>query len=170
MEMKKFVFIDESIRDQYTIAAVIVPINRVGEYRKEMSRLRAKRARSFHMGQERRQRQDVAVRTLASLNYCELITTSSSNPIQALARQDCLRSLVSYLPGDDYHLILDQTNQDSYDRETILRLRFHSRRDIDFVHLERSQDPGLWGADIVAWLSSRPRLASLEILQLKSHA
>lgn len=168
--MKKFVFIDESIRDQYTIAAVIVPITKVGEYRKEMSRLRAKRARSFHMGQERKPRQDAAVRTLASLSYCQLLTTSSSNPIQALARQDCLGSLVSYLLGDDYHLVLDQTNQDSQDRDTILRLRFDSRGDIDFVHLERSQDPGLWGADIVAWCSGKPRLTSLEIIRLKSHA
>lgn len=168
--MKKFVFIDESIRTQYTIAAVIVPITKVAEYRKEMAQLRAKGARTFHMGKERKPRQDAAVRTLARMGYCELVSATSSSRVQALARQECLRTLVSYLPGDEYHLVLDRTNQDSRDRDTILRLRFESRRVLDFVHLERSHDPGLWGADIVAWFSGRPRPPKLEIKRLSSHA
>ena len=161
--MKKCVFIYESIRDQYTIAAVIVPITKVAQYRKEMSNLRTKGARTFHMGQERRHRQQNALRRLASLEYCSFIVATSAERIQAIARQQALLRLLRSLEPSEYQLLFDQTNQDSADRETILQFRLVSDGKYDFMHLERSQDSGLWGADIVAWLAGTSGESLLKI-------
>jgi hypothetical protein len=161
--MKKFVFIDESIRTRYTMAAVVVPITKVGDFRKEMLNLRTKGAKSFHMGRERRQRQQQALKLLASLDYCEIYASTSRESIRALARQESLRSLLKILPTNEYHVILDHTNQEETDRETILRLRKTLDNKLEFLHLARTYDSGLWGPDIVAWAVSTKHESILKI-------
>ena len=105
------------------------------------------------MGRERRQRQQSAIRQLALLDYCEFVVATSDERIQAVARQDALLKLLRALEPSSYQLVFDQTNQDSADHKTILEFRLVSNGTFDFMHLERSQDFGLWGADIVAWVS-----------------
>ena len=149
--MKKFVFIDESIRDQYTIAAVVVPINRVGEYRRAMLSLRTKGARSFHIGKERKERQRNAVKVLADLDYCSFIYTSANQRPMVVARQAALSGLLLKLDDSNVSLILDETTMKQFDIQILSAERLRRNVDLDFVHLHRHYDSGLWGADILAW-------------------
>lgn len=150
-EMKKFVFIDESIRDQYTIAAVIVPITKVGEYRRAMLSLRTKGARSFHIGKERKERQHNAVRLLADLGYCNFIYASAKERPMVVGRQEALRNLLLKLDESNVSLILDETTMKQFDIQIFAAERLRRDVDLDFVHLHRHYDSGLWGADILAW-------------------
>lgn len=149
--MKKFVFIDESIRTQYTIAGVVVPINRVGEYRRVMLSLRAKGARSFHIGKERRERQQNAVRVLAGLDYCNFIYASANERPMVVARQTTLSDLLLKLDDSKLSLILDETTMKQFDTQVLSAERLRRDSELDFVHLHRHYDSGLWGADILAW-------------------
>lgn len=149
--MKKFVFIDESIRIKYTMAAVVVPINFVTAYRRELSRLRIKGSRSFHIAKERHNHQSRAVSVLAEIDYCELIVSSSENRVKKLARQECLTTLLESLSQGDYALVFDQTTQEKSDHATIFQMKYTGELRLEFVHLSRYLDPGLWGADILAW-------------------
>lgn len=115
------------------------------------------------MGRERRQRQQQALKLLASLHYCEIYASTSRGSIRALARQESLRSLLKILPAHDYNVILDHTNQEEADRETILRLRKTLDGKLEFLHLARAQDSGLWGPDIVAWAVSTKHESVLRI-------
>lgn len=149
--MKKFVFIDESIRTRYTMAAVVVPIAKVAEYRRSLSKLRVRGSRSFHTTREKKNQQKQAVALLADLHYCELIAVSSLNQINKLARQECLKRIIGNLGRGSYILILDHTNQEKLDHETLFAERYSSEVEFEFLHLERHVDSGLWGADILAW-------------------
>jgi hypothetical protein len=150
-QMKKFVFIDESIRDQYTIAAVIVPITKVGEYRRVMLSLRTKGARSFHIGKERKERQQIGVRTLADLDYCTFIYASARQSSMLVARQAALRDLLAKLDDSNVSLVLDETTMKQFDFQILAAEKARRDVDLDFVHLQRHYDSGLWGADILAW-------------------
>jgi hypothetical protein len=151
-EMKKFVFIDESIRDQYTIAAVIVPTDRVKEYRREMKTLRAKGARSFHMSKERPTRQKGAIAALSALQYCSFTFSSTPLTHKPEARAIAFSEVLSQLDDRDEHaLVIDQTTMEQIDRSLLFTERKRRVSALEFMHIQNSQDPGLWGADILAW-------------------
>jgi hypothetical protein len=150
--MKKFVFIDESIRGQYTIAAVIVPITKVGEYRRTMLKLRPKGSNSFHMGSERKNGRLAALKLILSLEYLQIIFGTSSQSSQANARQESLATVLNLLDEGEMELILDRTTMEDMDRETLFSHRRSFRGTLDFVHSDRFQDSGLWGADVLAWI------------------
>lgn len=137
------------------IAAVIVPINRLGDYRKALSSLRAKGASSFHMGKERKNRQSAAVELLASLSYCEFLVAASTLKTHKEARKEALLEVVRALGPGDFRLVLDRTTRDKADQQLLLEERARSRQELEFVHLDRRSDSGLWGADILAWTASR---------------
>lgn len=159
--MKKFVFIDESIRDQYTIAAVVVPITKVGEYRRTMLKLRPRGSEAFHMGNERKPARNRAIHTLAQIEFTELLVTRVTASSQTMARQIALRSLLTSLADEDLHLILDRTNQEFADRQTIFKVREGRHADFTFLHSNRYLDAGLWGADILAWSVGTPLARNL---------
>lgn len=154
--MKKFVFIDESIRDQYTIAAVIVPITKVGEYRREMLTLRPKGSDAFHMGNEKKSARHRAVRTLEGIEFAELLVAKVKSTSQTEARQLALQSLLNSLRDEDLNIHLDRTNQEFADRKTLFQFRENREFDFSFIHLNRYLDAGLWGADILAWSAGTP--------------
>ena len=149
--MKKFVFIDESIRDQYTIAAVIVPITKVGEYRREMLKLRPKGSNAFHMGNEKKHSRLRAVEALAKLEYVELLIAKVAGMNQTEARQAALNTLLTNLENHSFNIVLDRTNQEFSDRSTLFRARAEREGELNFLHSNRYLEAGLWGADVLAW-------------------
>jgi hypothetical protein len=150
-EMKKFVFIDESIRDQYTIAAVIVPITKVGEYRREMLKLRPKGSNAFHMGSEKKNSRVRAVEALAKLQYLELLVAKVAGMNQKEARQVALKTLLKNLESHNFNIVLDRTNQEFSDRSTLFHARAEMDGEVNFLHSNRYLEAGLWGADVLAW-------------------
>lgn len=138
------------------MAAVIVPINRLGEYRKTLSTLRARGATSFHMGKERKNRQSAAIELLVSQSYCDFLVTYSKLKTHKEARRAALLDLVRALGPGDFRLILDRTTRDRADQQLLLEERSRSGQELEFVHLDRRTDSGLWGADILAWTAGRP--------------
>ena len=54
-------------------------------------------------------------------------------------------------PSGDYALVFDQNTQEKSDHATIFELKYARGLRVEFVHLSRHMDPGLWGADILAW-------------------
>lgn len=159
--MKKFVFIDESIRAQYTMAAVVVPITKVGEYRPEMYALRPKGSDAFHMGNEKKSSRDRAIRILGAIDYAELLVASVKGASETEARQLALRSLLNSLEDEDLNIHLDRTNQELPDRRTLFQVRETREADFSFLHLNRYLDTGLWGADILAWSVGTPLARNL---------
>jgi hypothetical protein len=162
-EMKKFVFIDESIRDQYTIAAVIVPITKVGEYRSVMYSLKPKGSSSFHMGNEKKPARKNALRVFSSLEYVEVILSQSKLKVQAAARQEALNLIVKSLEQGEFHMLLDQTTMEPSDRQTLFNFRATYNGNLDFVHTDRHIETGLWGADIVAWSVGTSYIAECKV-------
>ena len=150
--MRKFVFIDESIRDSYVMAAVIVPVEYLGQYRKEMSLLRVRGSLAFHMGNERKQKRDTAITALRQIVYLQLVFTKSKNKKPNLARRECLVDMLMGLDADTiWHLVIDRTTQEASDRVLIQNQRRKIGLDLGFTHASRYEDTGLWGANIAAW-------------------
>jgi len=155
--MRKFVFIDESIRESYVMAAVIVPIQRLGDYRKAMATLRTKGSMAFHMGNEKKQKRQGAAALLQSLEYIEVVWAESLEKYQDSARRECLTQIMAALEGNDHwEAILDRTSRESSDQKLFLELRQSLGLKLEFSHSSRYEDTGLWGADIAAWLGKRP--------------
>ena len=155
--MRKFVFIDESIRDSYVMAAVIVPIQRLGDYRRAMSTLRTKGSMAFHMGNEKKQKRQAAFALLSSLEYTQVIWVTSLEKYQNQARRECLTLIISQLQSQDHwKAILDRTTRQASDQKFLLELRQSFGLNLEFSHSSRYEDSGLWGADIAAWFGKSP--------------
>jgi hypothetical protein len=159
--VRNYVFIDESIRDSYVMAAVIVPINRLGEYRKAMAGLRTKGSLAFHMGGEKTAKQELALRTLLGVPGLSFRFALSKEKIRAQARVNVLESILESLDSQTFWtLVLDRTTQDRVDLDTALRIRRLNSLSLAVSHSNRYEDAGLWGADILAWSIGSPKIKS----------
>ena len=87
-------FIDESIRDSYVMAGVVVSTQHLGQYRRAMASLRTKGSSALHMGNERRQQRQTALVLLRDLDYIQIKRVESKARFQDLARRECLELLV----------------------------------------------------------------------------
>lgn len=103
------------------------------------------------MGNEKRQGRKAAIQVVTKLEYMEVIFAGSKLSSQALARRECLTELLNSLVPGDYQLVLDRTTMEKSDREILFRFRNSADFSINFLHADRYQEPGLWGADIFAW-------------------
>ena len=150
-------FIDESIRDSYVMAAVVVSTQHLGQYRRAMASLRTKGSSAFHMGNERRQQRQTALVLLRDLDYIQIKRVESKARFQDFARRECLELLVSSLNRScSWELILDRTSRQSSDQALLLGLRQKLKLSLEFSHSSRYEDVGLWGADIAAWVKKHP--------------
>jgi len=150
-------FIDESIRDSYVMAGVVVSTQHLGQYRRAMASLRTKGSSAFHMGNERRQQRQTALVLLRDLDYIQIKRVESKARFQDLARRECLELLVLSLKRSfSWELILDRTSRQSSDQALLLGLRQKLKLSLEFSHSSRDEDVGLWGADIAAWVKKHP--------------
>lgn len=132
------------------MAAVIVPINRLGDYRKAMARLRTKGSLAFHMQNERADSRKRAASTLINLEFATLVSCESIDKNPIFARESLLRVLVSQTPeADGSTYVLDRSTHWGRDRDILMRLK--QNRNFEFQFGSRYEEVGLWGCDILAW-------------------
>jgi len=132
------------------MAAVIVPINRLGEYRKAMAGLRTKGSLAFHMQNERMDSRKRAASVLMNLEFATLISCESIDRNPLIARESLLTVLVGQtvaLTGSTY--VLDRSTHSGRDRDILMRLK--QSRNFEFQFASRYEEVGLWGCDILAW-------------------
>lgn len=150
-------FIDESIRDSYVMAGVVVSTQHLGQYRRAMASLRTKGSSAFHMGNERRQQRLTALALLRDLDYIQIKRVESKARFQDLARRECLQALTAGLSTkENWTLILDRTTHEEQDRKQLFQTRSAKKLELEFGHGSRYEDSGLWGADIAAWVKKWP--------------
>jgi hypothetical protein len=150
--VRNYVFIDESIRDSYVMAAVIVPINRLGEYRKAMAGLRTKGSLAFHMSQEKAGHRRASLECLLGLDEVECLFAKSFLRNRSMAREEALLAIIQHLEAKrEWNLVLDRTTEQDHDFRVIVQVRKDLQLDLQVVHSTRYEDTGLWGCDILAW-------------------
>ena len=117
-----------------------------------MLTLRPKGSNAFHMGNEKKNGRQAALKLVLSLDYVEVIVSASTLASQAKARQESLSRVLTLLDDGEIELIIDRTTMEEMDRQTLFYHRQSFRGKLDFVHSDRFQDSGLWGADVLAWI------------------
>lgn len=134
------------------MAAVIVPINRLGDYRKAMAGLRTKGSLAFHMSQEKSAKKKVSLETLLEIPGIGFLFAKSALRDRSLARESVLISIIQSLNAqDEWNLVLDRTTEQVNDFRAVLQIRKRLGLNIQVVHSSRYEDTGLWGCDILAW-------------------
>ena len=150
--MRRYVFIDESIRESYVLAAVAVPISWLGEYRKAMASLRSKGSLAFHMSQEKAGHRRLALERLLGFTGVQFWFAKSFRRDRSLARQEALLAIIQHLkPDQEWSLVMDRTTEQDRDFRTIVLARQQMKLNVQVVHSTRYEDTGLWGPDILAW-------------------
>lgn len=138
------------------MAAVIVPINRLGDYRKAMAGLRTKGSLAFHMRKEKTEKRAYALRLLLGQEALRFFVATSRSQNSKIARSELLHTLLAEMKLEDsWNLVLDRSSNQQRDFETLIRLSRDSGLLLEVSHASRYEDVGLWGPDVLAWYASK---------------
>ena len=138
------------------MAAVIVPINRLGDYRKAMAGLRTKGSLAFHMRKEKTEKRAYALKLLLVQESLRFFVATSRNQNSKIARAEVLRTLIAEMKLEDsWNLILDRSSNQQRDFETLIRISRDRGILLEVSHASRYEDVGLWGPDVLAWYASK---------------
>lgn len=153
-------YVDESKRHAYVLAAVIVVPSDVDQVRRRLRELTPPGQPRIHMKAEKTARQHMLVSALVDLEICATVyqADSARHRTDIARRHACLAQLVPDIAGRADHLVLesDQT-QDARDRRDLIEMtRAAGCRDIlVYEHMSAAVEPLLALPDIIAWAWAR---------------
>lgn len=169
------VFVDESRRARYMVAAAIVPMADLAGMRATLKGLRLPGQHRIHFRTESDPRRRRILSQVVQMSPTVWIF-EAPGPDEA-ARATCITALVEELTVlRPQHLILESRNDhcDRVDRRIIRAALAKNGHEVQYRHLAGRQEPLLWIPDAVAWAHgaggdwsrrARPLVARTLILQ-----
>lgn len=144
-------YADESARQRYLIAAVLIDVSELDRTRKVLRGLRKPGQRRVHFAKESDSRRRVIVSALVGLDL--RIRVYESDGPDVVARAACLGRLVDdMLTLDVDRLVLETLDsQESADRRTIYERLRRAGGTLAYEHRRSYEEPLLWVADAAAW-------------------
>ncbi|HMS48327.1 hypothetical protein [Candidatus Neomicrothrix sp.] len=148
------VFVDESLRRRYLLAAACVPVSELSDTRVVMRGLLLSGQRRLHFTEESKQRRKVLLAELCRLNVRIRIYSAAGKPTPA--RSAALEALLADLPSAGARRLVIEgrgRSQDQVDVRQIARAQHTDRtvRSMEYDHMKPAEEPLLWIADAAAW-------------------
>ncbi|MEV0158392.1 hypothetical protein AB0H57_32600 [Micromonospora sp. NPDC050686] len=146
------VFVDESRRARYMVAAAIVPMTDLAGMRASLKGLRLPGQQRIHFRKESdRQRRRILSQVV---RLSPTVWIFEAPGPEEVARAACLTAMVDDLTVlRPQHLILESRgdHRDRVDRRIIRAALEKSDHGVQYRHLEGRHEPLLWIPDVVAW-------------------
>ncbi len=155
------VFVDESKRSGFRLAAILVPVSEMADARATMQAQLVRGTRRLHFVHENDVYRRRALAAIAKLDLRIAVIESprfEAQPSQRTAALAMLVGLCAEWKADRLVLERDQ-NVVGLDRRVLTECAsaLGHPHSLSFSHLPASQEPLLWIADAVAWSWSRGR-------------
>jgi hypothetical protein len=145
-------FVDESERQGYLLAAVVVAPRDLDGTRTELRGLLAPRQRRLHFNSESNKRRRLLLARMCDLDVRASVYTCRTRGEDA--RRVLLSALATKLPRRTTRLVLEaREGRDVLDRRVLARLQQSGRiaDHLVYEHLRPHEEPLLWVPDAVAW-------------------
>jgi len=152
-------FVDESVRDDYVVCAVITSQGDLGSFRRLMLGLRRSGEHRAHMAKEGdSQRKLILNRLRAAGTRARIYVAPAVRRSQRAARDGCFQTVVPDLVSAGVsRLIVESCGQDSRDRRVIADAlaKLNGPDDLEYAIRSPRDDPLLWAADALCWAYGR---------------
>lgn len=164
--MAVHVFVDETKRREYALAAVAMPAESLAMARRRLRQLLLGNQRRIHFKDERADRKRQILHTIGELPFDARLYVCDAKSPELRARKMCLERLVRDLCEERAARLILETDESMlvHDR----RVLFDSLAaagcagSLTYAHLRAHEEPLLWVADAVAW--SWPQAAAWRAL------
>lgn len=152
-------FVDESLRGDYLMCAVVVKPADVTRTRRIVRKLRRPGQRRVHMNHESDRRRREILSAISKLDVAAHVYKAQlGTPSARLARDRCLQVMAADMAQFGVsRLILEGCEQDHRDNQVIRVAAATSptQSGFEYVHSTPAAEPLLWLPDIVAWAFGR---------------
>jgi hypothetical protein len=144
-------YADESARQRYLIAAVLIDVPELDRARKVVRGLRKPGQRRVHFAKESDPRRRAVVSALVDLDL--RVRVYESDGPDVVARSNCLGRLVDdmLVLGVDRLVLETLDSQEAADRRTIYERLRAAGGALVYEHRRSFEEPLLWVADAAAW-------------------
>ncbi len=151
------IFVDETKRRGFAMAAVMVKSDHVGDYRRRIRRHLRKGQRRIHFTSESPQQRRLIMAEINSWTVRVDIFTHPEKDIR-IARGHCLTAIASQAAtGSASRLVIEREQaHDEYDRRTLTQTMRTFPRPVRWDLMTAASEPLLWAADAAAWCWSHP--------------
>lgn len=163
------VFVDESRRDHYLLAAVPIDPTSLDEARKAIRALHLRGQRRLHMVKESPARQGRIIATIAELGIgATLYEASSRYRNDGQRRAACLTGLLEDADRQGGARIVIEDGERERDRRVLFQesQRLGCEERVTYLHLTASEEPLLAIPDAIAWSVARGRDARRRVAPL----
>jgi hypothetical protein len=144
-------YADESARQRYLIAALLIDAADFDRTRKVLRELRKPGQRRVHFAKESDPRRRTVVSAMVDLDL--RVRVYESDGPDVVARATCLGRLVDDVLalGVDRLVLETLESQETADRRTIYERLHGAGRTLTYEHRRSFEEPLLWVADAAAW-------------------
>lgn len=147
------VFVDEVKYPDYILVATMIDESAISSVRKALRKHVMTGQRRIHFHSEREARRNEVFRSIEAIRPTVTLYISS-NKNQALARTECLVSLVSDALGTQCSELVIERDESLVDQERKLLARLIGVAMV-YRHENAAREPALWISDAVGWAYRR---------------
>ena len=152
------IYVDESKSKAYIFAAVIIEPGKVSTFRKSMRNFLMPRQGHIHFVNESHARRKKILTHLSDFGVrARIYRTTGLNPI--IARGVCMSALMDDLVElSATKLVFELEESALKSDENLLRqglLKRGIKKQVEFCHVLKSEEPIVWAADAIAWSFAR---------------
>jgi hypothetical protein len=150
------VFVDESVRQSYTLCAVWVADSDVNQARRAMRATCRPGQRRLHFAKEQNGRRRELLATLSTLRIHSRIFMAhgAATPARRWCLERFIRETVTEFPDRRVARIVIESRfpqEDDWDRRVIYGELLRRNAELPYEHLHAFQEPMLWASDAIAW-------------------
>jgi hypothetical protein len=152
------VFVDETKRRGFAMAAIAVKADHVGEYRRRIRSHLRRGQRRIHFTNESPKQRRIVLTEIKSWTITANIYTHPAKDIRE-ARGHRLTAIASEAAsGSASRLVIEREEaHDEHDRHLLTELMRTKERSVRWDLLPPTAEPLLWAADAVAWCWGNPQ-------------
>lgn len=153
-------FVDETKSGTYIVVVAAVSADAIAACRKELRNLLRPGQRSLHFTKESHATRRAALRVIAVSQVEVVVYRVVAKLPAAIAREACLRQIArDSLAAEPSRIVIERDESVVASDRRWLReeLGARRRRSVEFVHLDKHEEPLLWVADALAWCIQRGR-------------